>query len=67
MKFMVLCVEVSGSVFVKDRDFFVSQGGDREPWGKRWVEIEAESIEDARRIGCEKLSGARPYERQAKA
>jgi hypothetical protein len=70
-KFMVLCSKVSGSVFVKG--FFLSQGGGVEDWGKNWVEVEAESIEDARRKGCQlfafDLSGkpwARPYERQAK-
>lgn len=66
MKFMALCVEVSGSVFVKDRDFFVSQGGDKQEWCRRWVEIEADSIEHARRIGCDVLKGARPYNKQAK-
>lgn len=58
-KFMLLCGP-SGHVFVKTWEFFVVQGGDREAWGRHWVEVEAESIEQARRIGCETLPGARP-------
>lgn len=65
-KFMVVCPKVSGSVFVKEKDFFLSQRGDVEDWGKNWVEVEAESIEDARLKGCSMFAWARPYERQAK-
>ena len=63
--YAILCVEHSGSVFVKDFDFFVSQGGLRESWGKRWRFVAANSVEHARRIGCRILMGARPYARQA--
>jgi hypothetical protein len=62
---MVL-VGPSGSVFVKDLDFFSSQGGFRDKWGVRWVPIVATSVEDAREKGC-LLPGARPFHLQAKA
>lgn len=65
-KFMVVCSKVSGSVFVKEKDFFISQNGHTEPWGKDWVELEADSIEDARKKGCAMFDWARSYERQAK-
>jgi hypothetical protein len=64
--YMVNCDRVSGSVFVKELEFFRSQGGFREDWGLHWKPVIATSIEDARRIGCESLLGARPYENQAK-
>lgn len=41
-------VSVAGSVFVKELNFFKSQGGFREKWGKAWFPIVANSIEDAR-------------------
>lgn len=41
----------AGAVFVKEGDFFESQGGLTEEWGRGWVAIEAESIEDARAQG----------------
>lgn len=58
-------VNCAGSVFVKELDFFRTQGGFREGWGRAWVPIVAESIEDARELGC-RLPGARPYSKQAK-
>ncbi len=61
--YMVL-VGPSGSVFVKDLDFFHSQCGFSQSWGKNWQPVVADSIEAARRRGCE-LPGARPYARQA--
>jgi len=67
--YMVLVAEASGAVFVKDLEFFRSQGGfdwERDPWGRKWVPMVATSIEDARERGCS-LPGAKPYERQAKA
>jgi hypothetical protein len=64
-EYMVLCNQHSGSVFVKEREFFISQGGDKEDWGRNWILIEADSIEGAREKGCN-LPGARPYHRQAK-
>lgn len=56
----------SGSVFVKEREFFVSQGGDTQDWGKNWRTVAATSVEDAREKGCKLFAHARPYERQAK-
>jgi hypothetical protein len=38
-------------IYVKERDFFLSQNGHKEPWGKNWVQIEADSIEHARDKG----------------
>jgi NTP pyrophosphatase (non-canonical NTP hydrolase) len=64
--YMVNVNEVSGSVFVKDRDFFLAQGGDSDGWGKNWFPVWASSIEDAREKGC-KHPGARPYHQQAPA
>jgi len=64
--YMVLVVQVSGSVFVKELDFFRRQGGFSQGWGDAWVPIVATSIENARELGC-KLPGARPYTMQAKA
>jgi hypothetical protein len=55
----------SGSVFVKVLEFFRSQGGFRDDWGKHWVPLVATGIEDAREKGCQ-LPGARPYAMQAK-
>lgn len=65
-KYMLLCNETSGCVFVKDYDFFVSQGGLTQEWGKRWLELEATSIEDARKQGCKLFKNAKPYDHQAK-
>lgn len=62
--YAVVCASASGSVFVKDFDFFVSQGGLRDAWGKRWRFIAATSVEHARRVGCQMFPAARPYERQ---
>lgn len=50
MKFYV--VRNSGQkVFVKEGNFFEQQGGLKESWGDEWVEIDADSIEHARRLG----------------
>lgn len=62
--YMVNC-NAAGSVFVKTYSFWKRQGGLTEPWGKHWEPIIADSIEDARRKGCARLPGARPYEQQA--
>lgn len=66
MKYMVVSVPASGCVFVKEKEFFISQGGDVQPWGKHWVEVEADSIEHAREQGCKLFPDAKPYEAQAK-
>jgi hypothetical protein len=44
----------AGANFVKEADFFVSQGGLRDSWGQHWLKVEADSINDARRK-CEEL------------
>lgn len=38
-------------VYVKSSSYFEFQGGLTEPWGKNWVEITADSINDAREKG----------------
>ncbi len=65
-KYMVMANRASGSVFVKEKEFFISQGGDKQAWGRAWEEIEANSIEHARELGCKLFPWARPYEQQAK-
>jgi hypothetical protein len=62
----MVCCNGAGSVFVKELIFFRSQGGFEQQWGLAWKPVVAESIEDARRVGCEAFTEARPYERQAK-
>lgn len=57
-------VNSAGAVFVKTYDFYKSQGGFKDYWGRAWVPVVANSIELARRKGCE-LPGARPYREQA--
>ena len=39
------------AVYVKEGEFFESQGGLEEEWGKNWKLIEATSIEHARSMG----------------
>jgi hypothetical protein len=63
--YMILVDQVSGCVFVKELEFFRSQGGLKQDWGKNWKPILADSIEDAREEWC-KLPGAKSYENQAK-
>jgi hypothetical protein len=66
--FMVLAVEASGSVMVKTLDFFRSQKGFTEEWGRNWRPVMAVSIESARYIGCCLYrTVARPFDRQAYA
>lgn len=48
MKKFAILVNCAGSTFVKDYDYFVSQGGLTEKWGKFWKIIEAEDLDDAR-------------------
>lgn len=47
-KFYVLPRDYASS-FVKEGEFFRSQGGLRETWGMNWIGVEADSIEDARK------------------
>jgi hypothetical protein len=56
----------TGAVFVKDLDFFHSQGGFRQSWGKTWQPVIGTSVESARERACQVLPGASPYEMQAK-
>lgn len=35
---------------VKGGDFFRSQGGLKDSWGEHWIPVQADSIEDARRL-----------------
>ena len=57
-QYMVLPIASTGRSFVKERSFFVSQGGDREAWGKNWRLVEAGSIEEARAMGEEMSRGS---------
>jgi hypothetical protein len=66
MRDVFMCLVSSGSVFVKEIEFFRSQGGFVEDWGQDWKPVVAASVEDARRVACETLPGARLYERQTK-
>lgn len=36
------------ATYVKEKEFFVSQGGLTRDWGKRWKLVKATSIEEAR-------------------
>ena len=47
-----------GSVFVKEYDYFCSQGGAHQSWGRNWKIVEASSIEEARVLAI-KEPGAR--------
>lgn len=38
-------------VYVKEGNFFESQGGLKEEWGQQWTPVQADSIEHARSIG----------------
>lgn len=51
MKDFYYHINRSGAVFVKDGDFFISQGGLEKDWGKHWKKIKAESLDQAREIG----------------
>ena len=37
------------AVYVKEYDYFISQGGLEQEWGKKWKRLNADSIEDARK------------------
>lgn len=63
--YMVNVNKDSGCVFVKELEFFKSQGGFVEKWGEHWEPVVAASIEDAREKGCE-FPGAKPYCWQSK-
>ena len=48
----------AGSVFIKEAEFFRSQGGLVEDWGKNWVAITARDDDEAREKGRALLKGA---------
>lgn len=50
MKFAILVSSASRSTFVKDYDYFVSQGGLTDDWGKFWKIVEAPDLQGARMI-----------------
>ncbi len=50
MKDYMVLIEPWG-VYVKERSFFVEQGGLRDSWGKSWRRVRASSIEAARNKG----------------
>lgn len=51
-------VNSGGATFVKDFDFFVSQGGLKQRWGKHWTIVTARSERFAR-MKAIRLPGAR--------
>lgn len=40
------------AVFVKEGEYFTSQGGKVQKWGEHWLKVQASSIGEARRIGA---------------
>jgi len=42
------------AVYVKEGEFFKSQGGLEKDWGKYWIPVQADGIEHARSIGLYK-------------
>ena len=46
-KIYFILLELAGA-YVKDGEFFIAQGGLREPWGYRWFPIVATDLEAAR-------------------
>ena len=64
--YMVHANRASGSVFVKEKAYFILQGGDKEEWGTHWKEVQAKSIEHARELGCDMFPWAKHYSAQAK-
>lgn len=61
--YMTTCND-AGFVYVKDLDFFTTQGGFREEWGLGWKPVVAVTIEEARKEGCKVHPKAVPYEEQ---
>lgn len=55
------------SIAVKEWDFFKSQGGTTQQWGRRWKRVMAKSIGDARRRGFVLRDGKKAGETNAKA
>lgn len=50
---------IGAAVFVKEAEFFKSQGGLTQEWGKDWVWCEADGIEHARLIGRLHFQGSK--------
>ncbi len=63
--YMVHINEFSGHVFVKELEYFRSQGGFQDDWGLNWKPIIATSLERAKEQACQ-WPGALPYLLQAK-
>ena len=50
MKQAYVLIKEAG-VYVKEGEFFASQGGLDSDWGSAWEQIEAKTLHEARRIG----------------
>ena len=50
-KYMIVWNEGGKTIYVKDADYFKEQGGETAEWGKRWIKVTANSINDAREKG----------------
>jgi len=49
-EYYYVLINAGHAAFVKTESFFISQGGLKEKWGRKWKKIKANSIEDAREI-----------------
>ncbi len=61
MKFAINVNKFSGSSFVKFHDYFVSQGGETEEWGKHWKIVEAPDMQGARMIAIHQPHGRQDF------
>ena len=52
MKIFYVLIE-EWSVYVKSAEMFESQGGETQPWGKHWTQVQAADIEEARAKGIQ--------------
>ena len=59
--YMVTLGDLNSSVFVKDKQSYLAEGGDTQSWGRDWFPVEAIGIEDARKKGEEKLKNRKYY------
>jgi hypothetical protein len=55
------------AVYVKEGDFFESQGGLKEDWGKDWQCVYADGIEHARLLGELKRDGKKAADKWARS
>lgn len=58
MQNFYIVMNSGNAVFVKTEEFFKSQGGLTQKWGKSWKKVKALSIEHAREIGKTTLTYA---------